>query len=277
MKKTLLAVSLAAIAAAAFAYDDSAFITPIGAVKEYTKTEYSITQKFGDYYRSPKAIYTHTFDASGLETESSELTNKNAVVDRLVYEYDASKKRTAQTCFDADGKISWKVVSTYDDKGNKKDESEYNAANALKNKSIYEYVSDKETDESYYNADGALLWKSITKLDDLKRITEIDQYFAEGNLDQKRAYVYNDAGKLSEIDYYDATGTLSKKTVYRFDANSVVTEEQTYNGANKLTNRVIYKYDASGNIIKATTYAVADKFGSTVNELTDICEYTYKF
>jgi antitoxin component YwqK of YwqJK toxin-antitoxin module len=277
MKRIILTFTLAALSFSTFAYDASAFITPTGAVKEYTKTTYSITEKFGDYYRSPSAVYTHTFNASGLESETSEFTNKNALVDRLVYEYDAARRRISQTCYDTDGKISWKVVTTYDATGNKTDESEYNASNAITSKSIYKYTGDKQVEEAYYNADGALLWKSVTKFDDLKRTAEIDQYYAEGNLDGKRIYVYNDAGKLSEIDYIDADGTTSKKTVYRFDANSVVTEEQTYNGANKLTNRIIYKYDATGNLIKTTTYSVADKFGSTVNELAAISEYSYKF
>lgn len=277
MKKTLLTVTLAALALSAFAYDDSAFITPIGAIKQYTKTDYSITEKFGDYYRSPKAVYTHTFNAAGLETESSELSNKNVLVDRLVYEYNSSRKRTTQTCYDADGKVSWKVVSTYDASGNKTDESEYNASNILTSKSIYKYVPGKQIEESYYNADGALLWKSISKLDDLKRIAEVNQYYAEGNLDEKRVYVYNEAGKLSELDFYDNTGAMTKKTVYRFDDNSVITEEQTYNSANKLSERVIYKYDGSGNIVKTTTYTVSDKFGATVNELTSISEYTYAY
>ena len=85
----------------------------------------------------------------------------------------------------------------------------------------------------------------------------------------------NDAGKLSEISYSTATEPQTKKVVFRFDATYQITEEQTYNSENKLTVRVIYKYDATGNIIKTTTYNVAEKFGTTVNELAGISEYTY--
>ena len=49
MKKAVLALSIAAIAASVYAFDSEASITTKGTVGSYTKTEYSVTQKFGDW------------------------------------------------------------------------------------------------------------------------------------------------------------------------------------------------------------------------------------
>ena len=272
MKKTLFIFAAAALSAQTFAFDSSVSIKPNG-TNEYTKTEYQITEKFGDYYRSPRAKFVHVFDSNGREIQSAELTSKDSVVDNISYRYEGDNL-VETICTDGDGKISWKITATYDSNGNKIDESEFNASNNLVNRTIWK-INGSQTDESYYNADGTLLSKIITKFDDMGRVAEVSQYHAAGFLEEKSVYSYNDAGKLSEISFYNGANILSKKVVYRFDASYQITEEQTYNAVNRLIVRVIYKYDGSGNIIKTTTYNVAEKFGTTVNELAGISEYAY--
>lgn len=275
MKKTILVVTAAAIAFNLYAFDTASTLKPAVGVKDYTKTDYTITEKFGDYYRSPKAKYVHVFDAAGKHIEATELTSKDALVDRLVYSYDTNGRLTNTISYDSEGKLSWKQTTVYDAAGNKTEESTFNASDMLVNKSIWKIIAGKQSEEAYYNADGVLLGKTITKLDDQGRETEVCVYNADGSLDVKRSYTYNDAGKLSEIAYQKGDGTVAKKVVFRFDEKYSITEEQTYNEANKLCQRVIYKYDNNGNIIRTTTYAVAEKFGTTVNELIGINEYTY--
>lgn len=276
MKRILFAsLAAAALAANLYAFDSEASLSPLGGARQYTKTEYTITEKFGDYYRSPRAKFVHVFDATGRETEASELTNKDALVDRVSYSYDARGNLAQQVCTDADGKIQWKITYAYDANGNKTEESEFNSSDTLVNKTIWKSTDAKQSDESYYNADGALLSKIITKYDDQGRTSEVATYTETGALQQKAAYTYNDAGKLSEIAYSDFLGNATDKKVFRFDASYQITEEQTYNSENKLVERIIYKYDASGNIIKKTSYNVAEKFGTTMNELTGIEEFAW--
>ena len=273
MKKTMLFLAAAALSAEIFAFDSEATLKPVSQIGGYTKIDYQITEKFGDYYRSPRAKFVHIFDANGRETEATELTSKDSVVDRITYKYEGDNL-LERVCTDADGKILWKMACTYDEKGNKIDESEYNASNNLVNRTIWK-INGNQIDESYYNSEGVLLSKIITKKDDQDRTAEVAQYAATGLLEQKAIYTYNDAGKLSEISYLNGSNVQMLKKVYRFDASYQITEEQSYNTDNKLIVRVIYKYDDAGNIIKTTTYNVADKFGTTVNELTGIAEYTY--
>ena len=276
MKKAVLALSIAAIAASVYAFDSEASITTKGTVGSYTKTEYSVTQKFGDYYRSPKAKFTHNFASNGKETDSTELTSRDSVVDTVSYAYTSDGKLASKICTDADGKVQWKFTYAYDVTGNLIDESAYNASDILTDRTIWKY-NGKQVDESYYNADGALLGKIITKKDDSGRTSEVAKYDESGWLEVKQVYTYNDAGKLSEVAHLDYAGNQIKRVVYRFDSSYSITEKQTYNMENKLYLREIYKYDSTGNVTKATTYSVADKFGTTVNELVAINEYAYKY
>lgn len=279
MKRLIFALTIIAtvFVSSGFAYDTSSLLKPVGSVSEYTKTDYTITEKFGDYYRSPKAKFVHTFDASGKQIEEKELTNKDALVDKIVYAYDAAGNLTLVTASDADGKLLWKKTASYDDKGNKTEESEFNAGEILVSKSIWKLTSGKQSEKSNYDVEGALLGKIITKFDEQGRDSEVCEYSADGNLSQKLIYTYNEAGKLSEVAYYDENETLKQRLVYRFDTSFAVTEEQTYDAENKLRERVIYKYDAEGNITRTTKYAVAEKFGGIVNELIDINEFSYKY
>ena len=277
MRKIIGVCAVVALAARLCAFDDDLGLNTTGSVAEYTKIDYTITEKFGDYYRSPKAKYIHIFDASGRQVESDELTSRDMIVDKLLYNYDTEGRVSSTVCTDGDGKIQWKNIYTYDENGNRSDESQYNANDELVNRSIFKYVGENQIEEAFYNADGALLGKFITKLDDKGRKAELAQYNEEGSLEVRQTYSYNDAGKLSEVAYSDVLGRMVRKTVYRFDASYSVTEEQTYNAQNKLAVRVIFKYDAYGNVTKATTYNVAEKFGTTVNELAGIVEYTYKY
>ncbi len=277
MKKALLLSGLTLLTTSTFAFDTDSKIQPKGTIADYTKTEYTITQKFGDYYRAPKSKFVHTYDNNGREVEACEYTNKDSLVDKLVYTYDDGGNLMTITCLDNDQRILWKIDSAYDENGNKIEESEYNVSEQLVNKTIWKTINPKQTEESYYDADGNLLERIITKLDDKARISEVNQYNPEGALEEKKVFTYNDADKLSEIIYFNVNGAMTKRNVYRFDSSYTITELQTYNKDNKLSERIIYKYDDKGNTIKITTYSVVDKFGSTLNELTGICEYSYTY
>ena len=87
MKKTMIFLAVATLSAQIFAFDSEATLKPTTPIGGYTKIDYQITEKFGDYYRSPRAKFVHMFDANGRETEATELTSKDTVVDRITYKY----------------------------------------------------------------------------------------------------------------------------------------------------------------------------------------------
>ena len=143
MKKIIFAVAAAVMATSLYAFDEVLELKTVGSVTEYTKTDYTITEKFGDYYRSPRAKYVHVFDSTGKQVESDEFTSKDTLVDKLLYNYDTAGKLASTVCTDNDGKIQWKSIYTYDENGNKIDESQYNANDELVNRSIFKYVDGK--------------------------------------------------------------------------------------------------------------------------------------
>ena len=274
MKKILITAAFAAIAVSAFSFD-SEKIVPKGKVNSYSKTDYSVTSKFGEYFRTPDAKYVHVFDQTGLEIESSEYSPKDVLIDKITYGYDVSRNLISETCSDGNGNLLWKSEYSYQTDGKLKDVSTYDAGGVLTGKKIYKNTANEEA-ESVYNADGALVSKTITKTDERGRSVTVNKYFADGSLESSKNCTYNDAGALAQTENIGADGKIVSRTLVVYDDKAFVKEIQEYDGEGNVTQRAIYKNEVSGNPIKVTTYSVSEKFGGTVNELIDIVEYVYK-
>ena len=65
--------------------------------------------------------------------------------------------------------------------------------------------------------------------------------------------------------------------VFRYASNGSLSEITTYDSNKQVTKRTLIKYDAKGNANKVSEYAVAEKFGTTVNELTAMSEYSFEY
>ena len=65
MKKILSLAFVASFAISLFAADIFEYVPLKGNPKNYTKIEYSIASKFGNYLRTPKVKYLHVFDEEG--------------------------------------------------------------------------------------------------------------------------------------------------------------------------------------------------------------------
>lgn len=277
MKKLLCTALSMCFGFSLFAYDATAFLAPATGVKSYTKTDYTVASKFGEYFRTPNAKYLHKFNNYGQEVENSELTVDGKLVDKITYEYDSNGRITSQSGFDDSENILWKIVNTYDKNGLKVDESEYDAKGNLYSKSIYKYTGTNCTEEIFYNGNGALIWKNTYAYDDKGNCILMNSYYASGELESKKTYKYNDQNKVQEIVYFDDSEVVNKKELYRYDAKGALTEIATYSPDNVLYLRQFYKYDAKGNVTKITTYSIAKKFGTTVNELVGMSDFTYQY
>lgn len=274
--KKLLALGFAAyLSVALFAVDVFTYTSMKGPVKNYTQIDYSVASKFGNYYRTPNLKVIHVFDSLGREIESTELTARDVVLDKITNAYDAFGNITEQIYADPDGKLVWKNITSYKN-GRKENCSEYNANAELKAKSIYVYENGQLIDETGYDADGALVWKTLYKYDINGRVSTISQYTSEGALDCEETYTYTESGNLDSIVTYDSFTSTTSQDVFRY-TDGVLTEITTYNQAKDVVKRVIYKNDANGNPIKISYYNVAEKFGTTVNELYEMTEIVYSY
>ncbi|MCR5289510.1 MAG: hypothetical protein K6E51_05920 [Treponema sp.] len=275
MKKLTVLILTVLVTIGITAFAESPFFKVNGSVKSYTQTTYVISQKFGDYYRTPDIKYVHNLNDKQLETDVSQISATGLLVNKVTYTYDTNGNLESQVSTDSANTTEWKVTYVYDEKGRLTEESNFKKDDILSGKSIFKYPSDNQTEESYYNGDGVLLWRDISKFDENNHKVQILQYFADGTLDQRQDFIYNDLGILVQVDTYDNSGFKKQEIKYRFTENDLIGETQTKNYAANTETREFYKYDDDKNLIKITTYNVSNKFGTTVNELTGMSEYTY--
>lgn len=278
MKKLLTFASIVFLCFSAFAYDSDP-INVIGNPTTYTKTQYSVSSKFGEYFRSPTVKHVHVFNSSGQETESTSYTAKDVLVDKIVYSYDISHNLDTTTFYDSSNNVLCKTKSEYNPQGQLISESEYDAQGNLAGKTIYKYENKKVT-ESYYDGEGTLFTREISSLNDKGKVIELCIYYGDGSLDKRHVYSYDSNGNLSSDETYGLNKEYKGKEVYKYqDVNGkqVVSEIIVYNSNNKIIERSKYKIDSHGNPTTISVYEVAEKFGATANELTSITTFTYKY
>lgn len=276
MKKIISSLCVALVGSLLFAYDIASEAQIKDGAKSVTRTDFSIVSKFGEYFRTPSTKYTYILDENGKTVESAELTARDSVINKIVNVYDESGKLKEQICSDSDGVQIWKSTINYQN-GKKADVSEFGKDGSLKSKTIYIYENSKLADETVYNSEGALMEKTIYKYDEKGRLAVQDIYFNDGSLAQESQISYTENGKKDTVSYYDLHGKLTSKCVFRYAANGTLTEVTTYGADSQTTTRQLVKYDSNGNISRITTYNVAKKFGTTVNEMTDMLEFSYNY
>lgn len=274
MKKIIIFAVLMSAVISVFAYDIAANSPVKGAVRTVTRTDFSVTSKFGEYFRTPGAKFVYKYDSYGRRTEASELTVRDALINKVVNVYDAAGNLTEQTGFDEENTKVWRSVITYKD-GMKSDVSEFGKDNSLKGRTIYSYNGKRLSDETSYNGEGAIIWKVVYAYNDRGQLSEENEYTGDGALNERRTYVYTDAGLNDTISYFDGNGMLRAKDVFRYGTGNVLSEITTYGADNRLDTRTIVKFDNAGNLARITVYTVAKKFGTVMNEMTGMTEFVY--
>ena len=276
MKKLLAFALTAGIAFSLFAADIFKYAPITGNVKAYTETDFTIATRFGTLYRTPSSKIMHILDANGKETTSSELTPKDAVINTISTTYDTAGHLVEQLCTSADGEVVWKNSYTYKN-GLKVDASEYDRKGNLRARTIYTYENNLLTDESSYDGEGALILKTLYKYSDAGRIASVSEYNPDGSLSEQIDYNYTESGAIDSVAKYDAFAGKQTSLIFRYGTNGSLSEITTYNSEKQVIKRTLLKYDAKGNVNKVSEYDVAEKFGTTVNELTAMSEYSFEY
>ena len=274
MKKTAFFAIAVLSAFSAFADNFSTGFTPAGNVSSYTKTNYSVTSKFGEYFRSVSEKEIHKFN-KGLETEFSLLNAKDELITKTTYVYDA-KKLEGFTYSDIASSAELKTEYEYgvDSEIKSYTVTESDSGN-LSSKTIYKYEGKKVT-QSNYDKDGKLYMRIIQTLDDDGIPVQETEYNGDGTFSLSRSYSFTESKKISAIETFDEEGNCTNKVAFRYDANDFLTEIQVYENG-KIKERRIYKNDALGNPVRISYYDVAEKFGTTVNELSRIEDFSYTY
>lgn len=279
MKKVLFVASLMllflSVSYGARAFDIESYVPLKGPVKGWTRTDYEITTKFGDYFRTPITKTVHTIEKDR-ELSTSETTARDVLVNRVINVYDDNGHLTGQTLYNADNAAVWKSEIVYGEDGNKSETNEFAKDGTLKGKTIYSYTDGSLTDETCYNTDGALVWKNIYKYSSGRLASECF-YYADGSLEEEHDLTYTPDGKIDVISYRNEFGVVLTTDNFRYGDDGELLEITTCAANNKTTRRTLLKYDTQGNLSRVSGYRVLTKFGQTVTELCDMFERTYEY
>jgi YD repeat-containing protein len=156
---------------------------------------------------------------------------------------------------DDDGSQLEKMEMTYDDKGNKITEKNYNNENKLSSSTAYKY-DDKGnmTEEDRINDENKVFRKMLYKYDPQGNPTE--KLDLEGDkLKSKITYSYNDKGQKTKEDKYDGDGSLNYSMVYTYDKSGNMTGYSLNKPTDKKASAKTVKYesfDKKGNGQKTT-------------------------
>ena len=95
-------------------------------------------------------------------------------------------------------------------------------------------------------------------------------------MDKETTYVYAKNGKIDSITVYDTLKMTKEQLVFKYAQDGTISQITTYDDTKEIIYRVIVKYDSVGNVAKVSEYAIAQKFGTTVNDLVSVTEFTYQ-
>jgi antitoxin component YwqK of YwqJK toxin-antitoxin module len=112
-------------------------------------------------------------------------------------------------------------VTTYDEKGNR-------------------------VEESRYNSDGSLFEKMVFTRDDKGNQTKTI-FKANGTVDSKWVYAYDSHGRITNGAWYNSDGSLRLKIVKTYDVNGKLIEDAMYNADGSTRYKTLFSYDAEGN------------------------------
>ena len=282
MKKLLAAITAGLLGFSLSAFDVFSYVPLNEEITGYTKTEYSIETKFGEYFKTVSKKIEHKIDASGNDVESIGYTARGVPENKIQTVFDSVGNVMKQRCFDTksgEDILLWTSEHIYK-KGIKTESNDYDADGELKGKTKYKFDNDLLTEETNYKGNGVLFSKIVYKYDEEKRIVKETRYLSNGSLDEESSFEYKEDGKIDTITFTDSIlGTIKK--IFRYSDKGLVTEVTTYkvvsDSANIVTERLVLKYDAQNQISKISNYLVSEKFGTTVNELNYMADYTYSY
>ena len=75
---------------------------------------------------------------------------------------------------------------------------------------------------------------------------------------------------------YEYSKMTKEQLVFKYAQDGTISQITTYDDTKEIIYRVIVKYDSVGNVAKVSEYAIAQKFGTTVNDLVSVTEFTYQ-
>lgn len=255
------------------AYLTEFFRKDTGVVEQWRRPSYFTTYNTEgnistrDSYERSGAIVerlVYTYDANGRSTGYKEypaLLDKNLTVPRHhVYNLDEEGRRVEYTVFETNGSIASRCVYKYDAKGNLIEEQWFTHTGKLSSRMVSTFDEQgNQTSQMSYGESGALNWKTFSKYDANGNKTEWIQYYGN-TLKSKTFFSYDSKGRILErklIEFNKTPGffpnaPLPGKVVYTYDDDKRTKEEATYEADGTLRLKLVHTYDERKNEIGVT-------------------------
>ncbi len=273
MKNLLLLAFCLSFQATSFAFDGFEHAVSEKNIKSYSRTEYEVSSKFGQYYRTV-TLREELKVSNGLITEKSECNEKNELQNKIVFQYDEKFNLKESIKLDAAEKVISRKAMEYDSDGRMAIADEYDADGKLMTRTIYKYEDGKNT-ESIYDGNGDLTCRTISYLDAEDKIADCYRYKGNGSLEMLAKYTYAGDSQILTEDYFNSQMIFFGKKCNKYDAKGNLIEVQEYSDKNELIKRIVIKNNADGLPERMSFYNVSEKFGSTANELYRISDFEF--
>ncbi len=164
-----------------------------------------------------------SFKIKSITETITEIENGKEATRKDIYTaFDKNANIIEKESYKKDGSLKHKETTRYDSKGNKIEETIFDAAE----------VAPKPEKNV----------KHVAKYDANNNKTEDIEYDGSGRLIHKMQYSYNSKGdKVLEVEF-NTDGKLIKKTIYIIDSKGLRVEKKEYDGANTLLTDRKYQY-----------------------------------
>ena len=177
---------------------------------------------FGQSKKEKKAIKTYGVK-SVTENVTETVAGKESTRKDSYTIYDKNANVVLNEEYRKDGTLKHKETAKYDSKGNKLEETNWDAAEVQPNPEKYV--------------------KHVSKYDSDDNKTEELEYDAAGKLLSKSQYGYNANGDKILEAVYDGAGKITQKVIYIYNSRGLKVEKKEYDGSNVLLSDRKYQYE----------------------------------
>jgi YD repeat-containing protein len=213
-----------------------------------------------------KLVYTYDANSrsTGYEEYAALLDKTLSIPRRHVYTLNEEGRRVEYIVFESNGSVATRFVYKYDAKGNLTEQQWYAHTGKLGGRLVYTFDEQgNQISETSYRGDGALDWRNVSKYDANGNRTEWLQY--RGNtLKYKILFSYDSKGRMLEtetVEFNRIPGTLPPthspepgKVIYTYYDDKRTKEVATYESDGTLKGKVAYTYDERENEVGLTAF-----------------------
>ena len=229
-----------------------------GPVRVVSVFESHLVKKDGRWQPGKETpINVDRFDRHGNRTEYISYDTAGAVKESRLFVYDESEHAGEERHLIANGVLQKRIVSRYNDRGEKVEAQSFTATDVLIDRTVFAYDANGNAVTTHtYTPAGELQNRTASTYDSQGDLAEKRYYYAAGMLKRKAVYHRDYRGALITLITrdYAADTTLAGRTDVHYNNRGNPHEVVAYasNGKSQHKEMFTYRYDAFGNWVTQT-------------------------